>query len=360
MDIENTKSEKVCDYLGIQHPIIQAPMAGGATTDELVAAVSNAGGLGSLGAAYMSPLEIRKSIQKIRTLTNMPFAVNLFIPNRYQVSPDEMHRACIDIDNSCQELNITMKGVSEPYAPLFEEQIKVVLEENVPVFSTTFGVIPSHWIDKFKKINTILIGTATNTNEARLLEDSGLDIIIAQGREAGGHRGTFVGSYESGLLKLSTLLDDITNEVAVPVFAAGGIMDGKGIVDALSSSASGVQMGTAFLTSTESGVDPLYKKSLLNSSSDCTVLTKSFSGRLARAMNNKFISRMESKQDNILDFPIQNALTKIMKARARELGNIEFMSMWAGQSLNLCRDISAADLLLALVKETEHVYKNLR
>lgn len=334
-------------------PIIQAPMAGGVTTPELIAAVSNAGGLGSLGAGYMSGSEIKEKIKEIRHLTNKPFAVNLFISEKHHATKNEIQKACDQIQQSCVELNINIKPIEAPYAPSFEEQINVILEEKVPVFSFTFGVLDSTWINKLKKNHTLLIGTATTLPEAKMLEKSGIDMIVAQGSEAGGHRGTFLGVAEDSLMGLISLVPQLVDTIKIPIIASGGIMDGRGIKAALALGAAAVQMGTAFLSCPESGIHKNYKQALLALKQDNTVLTRAFSGKLARGIQNKFISRMDKNKETILNYPIQNALTRTMRKKAKELDDIEFMSMWAGQAASMCREIPASDLIKKLVDEAD-------
>ncbi|KTD72703.1 NAD(P)H-dependent flavin oxidoreductase [Legionella tucsonensis] len=344
---------RLTEKIGLKFPIIQAPMAGGATTPELVAAVSNSGGLGSLGAGYMTPAEIRHALKTIRKLTNKPFAVNLFIPEAHYASEEQIQKSCADIKQSCPELKIEIEPVTKPYAQSFEEQINIILEEKIPVFSYAFGLLDSEWISKLKKSHTILIGTATTLTEARMLEESGIDAIVAQGSEAGGHRGTFIGKAEDGLIGLFSLIPQFVDQIKIPIIAAGGIMDGRGIIAATYLGAEGIQMGTAFLSCFESGIPDAYKQVLLTQQHDNTVLARAFSGKLARGIRNQFIERMESRIINILDYPIQNTLTSMMRKKAKEQNNIEFMSMWAGQSAQLCRNTSANELIRALVLEVE-------
>ena len=335
--------------LNIVYPIIQAPMAGGFTTPELVAAVSNAGGLGSLGAGYMHPTEIKKTIQEIRGLTDKPFAVNLFIPKSHYASAEQITKACRDIEESCSELALKINSVSPPYSPSFEQQLNVIIEEKIPILSFTFGLLHSESIKKLKENNTVLIGTATNLAEASLLEKSGVDMIVAQGSEAGGHRSTFIGKMEDGLIHLTELVTQLSEKIKIPIIAAGGIMNGDDIAKLLSLGAVAVQMGTAFLTCTESGTHPAFKKLLLSTKQDETVLTRAFSGAYARGIKNKFTERMESKKENILDYPIQNVLTNQMRKIAKAESNTDFMSLCAGQAAQYCRDLSAVDLIRSLI-----------
>lgn len=339
--------------IALTYPVIQAPMAGGATTPELVAVVSNAGCLGSFAAGYLTPKEIRQGIKTIRELTSKPFAVNLFIPEDHHATPGQIKKSCRDINLCCDELNIEIEPVLQNYTQVFEEQIKILIEEYIPVFSFTFGSLAPEWISKFKINKTVLIGTATNVSEAHMLEDSGIDFIVAQGCEAGGHRGTFIGKEEDSLVGLFSLIPQLVDKIKVPIIAAGGIMDGRGIKAAFSLGADAVQMGTAFLSCAEAGIPMVFKQALLAQLQDNTVLTRAFSGKMARGLRNQFIERMEQKKTNILDYPIQNALTNIMRKKAKEQNNIDFMSMWAGQSAYLCRNTSVNELIKSLIHEAE-------
>lgn len=347
----------ITELLKIPFPIIQAPMAG-ATTPELVAAVSNAGGLGSLAAGYMNPNEMRNAIKKIRQLTKEPFGVNLFIPEKHQATHAQIEKARIVVQEACHELNFHINPIKPPYAPTFEEQMNVIFKEKVPVFSFTFGVPSPEWIEDFRKIGIVLIGTATTPEEAILLEKNKIDAVVAQGSEAGGHRGTFLGRAEDALTSVSLLVPLICEHVKIPVIAAGGIMDARGILASIKLGASAVQMGTAFLCSNESSIHALYKKLLLDTEKDDTTLTKAFSGKLARGLVNKFIRRMQAHADAILNYPIQNALTSAMRREAGQKNMADFMSMWAGQGVNLCKKLPAAQLIRELNNEAVELIKN--
>lgn len=342
----------IAKILGSQFPIIQAPMAG-STTPLLVAAVSNAGGLGSLGGAYMQAEALRDAIRKIRELTDHSFSINLFIPNEHPASAqqEQIQQSCKMIEQASPELNYKTHPVPAPYSPDFDEQMQVIIEEKVPVFSFIFGLLSETWITKLKKNKTIIIGTATNVPEAILLEKSDIDMVVAQGSEAGGHRGTFIGDKEGGLIGLFSLLPQLVEQIKIPVIAAGGIMNGKGIAAAHLLGASAVQMGTAFLTCNESEISTKYKQLLLETKKDSTVLTSAFSGKFARGIKNKFIERMSNHKKYILPFPIQNAMTRGMRNEAGKQNCTDFMSLWAGQSANLCREISVAKLMRELVEE---------
>ncbi len=344
---------RMTETIGIQYPIIQAPMAGGATTPALVAAVSNAGGLGSLGAGYMSAPEIKTAIIKIRELTDKPFAVNLFIPENYHATADQINRMSHCIEQSCSELQIKINPVTAPYTPQFEDQMNVMIEQEVPVFSFTFGMLSEHWLKKLKERGVYLIGTATTLTEACLLEAHQVDAIVAQGCEAGGHRGTFIGKAEQALIDVESLVKQLLAQVKLPIIAAGGMMDASATTAMLTLGAAAVQMGTAFLSCHESGINPAYKTALLNATEDNTTLTRVFSGKLARGIQNKFIERMAAYQNEVLDYPIQNALTRSMRQEAARQANVDFMSLWAGQSVYLCQSCGAAELVTKLIREMD-------
>jgi nitronate monooxygenase len=348
---------KLTRKIGIQFPVIQAPMAGGATTPELVAAVSNNGGLGSLGAGYMTADEIRAAIIKIRELTDKPFSVNLFISEKHRATESAINQMCHWIEQSCSELKTKINPVAAPFAPSFEDQMKVVVEENVPVLSFAFGVLDVSWVKELKSRGIFLIGTATTVAEACLLEECQIDAIVAQGSEAGGHRSTFIGKAEDALFGVEVLVKQFLENVKIPVIAAGGIMEAEGIVSALALGAEAVQMGTAFLSCYESGINSAYRQALLDTTQDNTVLTRVFSGKMARGLSNKFIERMQQYQKDILEYPIQNALTRSMRKAAEKQGNADFMSMWAGQSVYLSQACSAAEFLEKIIYDVELLLK---
>ncbi|UOF92007.1 nitronate monooxygenase [Fodinisporobacter ferrooxydans] len=343
---------KLTELLGIKYPIIQAGMAGGSTTPELVAAVSNAGGLGTLGAGYMAPEQMRKAIADIRERTDQPFGVNLFVPGAYEEDMQVIFQMQEYLKGIETRLGIQSTSNRKPgiYAESFAEQLSVILEENVPVFSFTFGIPDAAAIEALHSNQTKVIGTATTVKEALLLAERGVDAIVAQGSEAGGHRGTFLQSFESSLVGTMALVPQIADRVRLPVIASGGIMDGRGIVASLALGAAGVQMGTAFLSSFESGAHSKYKERILTSSDDSTVITRAFSGKPARGIKNEFITMMDTYGKKIPHYPIQNALTKEMRKAAAGQENTEYMSLWAGQAASLSQLASVEELMSRLIR----------
>lgn len=346
------RKDKLLEQLKINHPIIQGPMAG-SSPPALVAAVSNAGGLGSLGAGLMTPDQIRSAIKEIRALTQKPFAVNLFAPEEIDMPSEEMI-ACANriLDPFRRKLGLPESPEFKPIFLSFHEQLAILLEEKIPIFSFTFGILSPEIIQKIKNHNIFVMGTATTTREAKLLEKSGVDAVIAQGSEAGGHRGTDPQtSIETALIGNMALIPQITDQIKIPVIASGGIMDGRGIAAALMLGASAAQMGTAFLTCPETSIHQKWREALLSSTDESTCLTKVLTGRYVRGIKNNLIIEMSKHLDAILPYPLQRALTRDIVSAATKQDNPEFMTLWSGQAASLCQSKPAAMLIAEWVAE---------
>ncbi|HVP66269.1 MAG TPA: nitronate monooxygenase [Anaeromyxobacteraceae bacterium] len=346
--------------VGIEWPIVVAPMAGGPSTPELVAAGSNAGALGSFAAGYLPPASVREAVREIRRRTARPFAVNFFAPSPLErpPSPAEVERAQAALRPFRDEA-----GLGPPPAPSglprLEDQLDAALSEGFAVLSFTFGVLPPSLMERARRAGVILLGTATHEGEADLLEAAGVHAVVAQGAEAGGHRGTFVGPPERGLIGTMALVPRLVRRVKVPVVASGGIGDGRGVAAALALGASAAQLGTAFLASAESGASAPYKRAVATpSEDDRTGLTRAFSGRLARGLRNRFMERMEGQP--VLPYPLQNSLTQDLRQAAARTGNPELLSLWAGQGPAPRQGASCSDIILSLVRETEAALGSLR
>jgi len=312
--------------LGLRLPIIQAPMAGGCTTPRLAAAVSAAGGLGSLAGAMLRPDDLRAEIAEVRSLTDRPFAVNLFAP---LPAPSG--------ERVAEWVRLT--GVTPPQLPPtipFEEQLAVVVAERVPVFSFTFGS------PLLEDLEAITIGTATSVAEAMALERAGVDVVVAQGSEAGGHRGAFLGPADRSLVGTLALVPQVVDAISIPVVAAGGIMDGRGIAAALALGAQAVQMGTAFLRCPEAGTNQAHRRAL----GEDTTVTAVLTGRHARAVRTPLVDRLEASGLQPPDYPIPRFL-------------LPEAPMLAGQGGPLARSLPAADLMAALAVETEQALARL-
>jgi nitronate monooxygenase len=340
--------------LGLTHPIIQAPMAGGGDTPALVAAVCETGALGSIGATYLTPQQIADSSRAVRERTRRPFGINLFAPIARTEMPADTRAAVDRVAPYFGELGLPPPAAPAWPADTFGDLLAAALESGAAVFSFTLGVPPAPAIDAIKGRGMFLAGTATTVEEAIALERAGVDAIVAQGSEAGGHRGSFAADFESSLIGTIALVPQIVDAVKVPVIASGGIMDGRGIAAALALGAAGAQLGTAFLTCEESGVPQAYKEAILRAREHETRMTRAFSGRPARGIVNRFMTEAESAPaEAILPFPLQNVLTRPLRTAAAKAGRAEFLSLWAGQGVRMARRETAAGLVERLAAETD-------
>ncbi len=346
------------NLLKIQYPIIQAPMAG-TDNPQFVAAACNAGVLGSLGAQYITPEEITKAIAEIRGLTDKPFAINLFsLPPLMVPTEKQIEEALSYLQKYYEKFELAMPSAESVKTMIDPEaQLEAVLQARVPVFSFTLGIPDKKWIQAFKQQSTLLVGTATNVKEAHVLELAGVDAITAQSSEAGGHRGTFIGPFEDSMIGGLALIPQIVDAVKIPVIAAGGIMDGRGIVAALALGAQAVQLGTAFLTVAESPAHAAYKKAIQEHDANDTTITKVFSGGAARGIKNKFIVTNNDKP--LLPFPYHHSLTRSFRKIANETGQIEYTNLWSGQGGHLAKELKLSELVKSLMTETKIVLNKL-
>jgi nitronate monooxygenase len=347
--------------LQLAHPIIQAPLAGGGDTPDLVAAVCEAGALGFIGAAYLTPPQIIERCRDVRARTAHAFGINLFAPSSASVPPADPSSALERVTRFYAELGLARPIPPKSASYSFAEQFAAVLEAGAAVFSFTFGLLSRQEIQALKDRGMFVMGTATTVDEAVALEKIGVNAIVAQGSEAGGHRGTFAHPFEAGMVGTIALVPQVVDAVSVPVIASGGIMDGRGIAAALALGASAVQMGSAFLTCAEAGIPEAYKEAILGAHEDQTRLTRAFSGRPARGIVNRFMKEIDAATapDAILPFPYQNMLTRPLREAAAKQGRAEFLSLWAGQGVRMARRQPAAALVERLVDEMESVINRL-
>ncbi|SFC05533.1 nitronate monooxygenase family protein [Collimonas sp. OK412] len=338
--------------LGIRYPIVQGPMNGGSPI-ELATAVSNAGGLGSFAAALLSPAAIIEAVKKIRTLTQQPFNVNLFILEPVQPSHAEIEAAQALLLPFRTALGLGPAATPQKFSENFQDQLAALLEAAPPVVSFTFGILDASTVARFQRKGCKVIGTATSVAEAQAWEQAGADFVCVQGGEAGGHRATFLGDVEQSCIGLMTLIPQVAAAIKTPVIAAGGIMDGKGIAAALLLGAQAAQLGTAFLASPESGIAPAWREQLANAKDDSTRMTRSFSGRYARGIVNTFMEQMRPHESTLPAYPVQNALSGEIRQAAAKQGRPEFMSLWAGQGVAMTRPMPAAQLVATLAAELQ-------
>ncbi len=342
------------DTLNITYPIIQAPMAG-ATTPELAATVSNFGGLGSLGSGMTAPNVLTSQIDTIKSLTDRPFMINLMVLSEQESTTFDTEIPAW-LSQYYQDNNIEFTLPTRP-AQSFAEQLQVLYDNPVPVASFTFGIISTEQVERLQRVGTRVIGTANHPLEAKAWSDIGADAVCVQGVEAGGHRGGWLPQSETDPLGLLTLISQTRVCTDIPLVAAGGIMTGQDIKAVQAAGAELAQMGTAFLTTDQCGINDTYKQALINASqgkrSSETRLTRLFSGKLARGLLNNYLrdfSQFESA-DALPPYPQLNAMTKFMRADAAKRLDAEHLSLWAGQGVTLVRDESTDALLTRLIKD---------
>jgi nitronate monooxygenase len=345
-----TAARSFCSQFGVSLPIIQAPMAGGPTTPELVSAVSKAGGLGSIGAGYLSPESLQEAIRATRQHTDSPFSINLFAEPDGSGLAEPSAEVKEHLSEFAKKLGVTDLSFQPEVRSVLDEHVSVCCDERVPVVSVTFGLLSPDQCQRLKSAGAKLIATATTTGEACIVEQNGYDAVVLQGFEAGAHRGSFTPEAGQGV-GLLPLMSQASRVLRIPFIASGGIMDGQAIAACLLMGASAVQMGTAFLTTDESGADLAWKDRIVSASDSDTVLTRAFSGKLARGLRNEFINTLEPIENGAARYPVQNQITNPIRAAAKKARNTEFMSLWCGQAARLSRRTSAADLLRQLADE---------
>ena len=348
---------RLCTLLGIEHPIIQAPMVGPATP-ELAIAVCNAGGLGSLGSAEMPEQQIRKTAATMRAGTNLPFNLNFFVHPAPEPSAEVWESARQRLMPWYEKLGLGAPPETPPAlrAGFDAAKLALVLDLRPPVVSFHFGIPDGRAIAALKQAGIVLLSTATSVAEAQALARAGVDAIIAQGREAGGHRGSHQPVAPADGIGTFALVPQVVDAVDVPVIAAGGIGDGRGIAAALALGASGVQMGTAFLSCPEAATDAARREMLRHAGDTDTILTDAVSGRAARAARSSYTVAMESQRQALPGFPSLYALTEPL-LQAAKAGEVSFHLY--GQAAALNREMPAAELVRQLVDDTARILAGL-
>jgi nitronate monooxygenase len=347
---------RLTELVGIAHPIVQGPFGGGLSTVQLAAAVSNSGGLGSFGAHHLSGAEILEVASSIRRETSAPFALNLWVPTGTEPSPEAVaHRFDRDVERLAPyyaAMGLPLPTLPERFGPAYEEQLEAIYQARPPVFSFIFGVPDARVLAECRRRGITTIGTATNVAEARALAAAGVDAIAASGTEAGGHRASFLRPPEESPAS-AALVPQVADAVGCPIIAAGGIADGRGVAAALALGADGVQVGTAFLACAESAATEAHRAAIRSDAAYATVLTRAFSGRLARGIRNRFLSELEPVQAELPPYPVQNWLTGPVRRAAAKANRGEFLALWAGQNAPLVKHETARALMAFLVEDTE-------
>lgn len=346
----NTKAKEI---LGIQYPILQGPFGGGISSAKLVAAVSNAGGLGGYGAYQLQPEEIVQVAAEIRSLTDRPFNFNLWVSDAddraaLPVSNDEFDDLKNRFRPFFEELKLPLPA--EPPAPRlrkFEKQVEAILQVKPDVFSFIFGIPDESILQECRKQGILTSGSATTVDEALALEAAGVDLIVATGFEAGGHRPSFLQSAEDSLTGTFVLVQQIAQVVNTPIVAAGGIANAQGIKAAMTLGASAVQIGTAFLVCTETNINATHRQAILSPNSKYSTLTKAFTGRLARGTRSRISASTQG--GSFLPMPLQGPFLSGLRAAAAAQGKMDMLTFWGGQIAPLVKEQSAAELMEELV-----------
>jgi nitronate monooxygenase len=332
------------ELFAIDEPIVLGPF-GGASSVELTALVSEGGGLGSFGLYGYSAPRIHDTVAALRAATSRPFAVNLWLPTGDEVAPGE-----VDLDPYLGALaplyeaaGASVPPLPEAFLPSIDEQLEAVMTAAPAVLSVVFGVPSAEVIGRAHGRGIRIIGTATTVAEAVALDQAGVDAIVASGAEAAGHRVSFLQPPERSLVGAFALIPQVVDAVGVPVIAAGGIADRRGVAAAFTLGASGVQVGTAFLRTSQSAVPDAHRRAISTAADTDTVLTRAMSGRLARGIPNRAMRTIEAS-GLIAPFPAQNWMTGVFRTEAARRGDGDLLSLWAGQSAALATRSDAGDV----------------
>ncbi|MCI4567138.1 nitronate monooxygenase [Lysobacter sp. CFH 32150] len=351
--MEHGGKNEATSRLGIEHPIIQGPFGGGLSTAKLAATVSNLGGLGSFGAHMLQPGDIGRVANDIRALTSQPFAMNLWVSD-HDAGGLDLDDATFEHGWRLFEPYFRELGVAKPERferghPSFDMQIEALLEARPPAFSFVFGIPSETILAECRRRGIATIGAATSIAEAQALDAAGVDLIVATGAEAGGHRPSFLAPAEESLMGTLTLVQLVSDRVKAPVIAAGGIVDARGIRAALALGAQAVQIGTAFLACEESGTTSAHRDVLFSERAQHTTLTRAFTGRLARGVRNRWTE--EQRLAELPPFPITSWFLSKLRPAAIAAGRTDLVSLWSGQVAPNLRHRSAVALMQSLLSE---------
>ncbi|WP_281233103.1 NAD(P)H-dependent flavin oxidoreductase [Flavobacterium gelatinilyticum] len=357
----NTKATEI---LGIEYPILQGPFGGNLSTVELTAAVSNAGGLGGYGAYTNSPQEIYEIDKQIKAATNKPYNINLWVSDHdipeSGLSDAQFDKTAALFKPYYDEVGIPLPEKPAPFQSRFENQLDVILDIRPKVFSFMFGVPPNTVLEQCRQKGIVTVGAATTLDEALFLDSKGVDMIIASGFEAGGHRPSFLDKSESSLTGTFVLVQLMREKIKTPIIAAGGIADGRGIAAALTLGASAAQVGTAFLACDESGALPVHKEMLFSDASKYTTLSRAFTGRLGRGLTSRVAQDITGKESGILPFPLQTTFIAPLRKAAIEQQKWDMILFWAGQISPILKHTKASVLMNALIEETTNYFDGLK
>ncbi len=337
--------------LGMSVPIVQAPMAG-VSTPALAAAVSNTGGLGSLGCADLTPEKLRAAVADLRARTNRSFNLNFFVNapaalTRYDAGPMAARLAPYYAEYGLG----AVPAPKAPYPPFGQDGVELLLAARPAVASFHFGLPEPSAVKALREAGITIMGSATTVAEAKALEAGGADAVIAQGWEAGGHRGVFLGAHDAPGAGTLALTRQVVKAIKLPVIAAGGVTDGAAIAAVLSLGAAAAQIGTAFMLCPEAATKPVHRAAIAGAKDNDTTVTRLFSGRPARVIVNRFVREMSDAAELVAPFPAQHSLTSPLRQPSQDKGSADFLPLYAGQAAGLARALPAAELMNALILE---------
>ncbi|SDP98020.1 nitronate monooxygenase [Mucilaginibacter sp. OK268] len=352
----NTKATEI---LGIDYPIMQGPFGGGLSTVELVAAVSNAGGLGGFGAYTLSPQEIYEKDKQLKAATNKPYNINLWVSDTDAidgtVSDEHFEQAKTLFKPYFDEAGIPLPEKQAVFKPRFENQVEVILSTRPKVFSFMFGIPSADILEQCRKLGIKTVGAATTLDEAIALEAAGVDMIIASGFESGGHRPSFLASAEQSTTGTFVLVQLIKEKVKTPIIAAGGIASGRGVAAALTLGADAAQIGTAFLACDESGALPIHRQMLFSDAAKYTTLSRAFTGRLGRGITSRVAKDLVGQEKQFLPFPLQTTFMSSLRKAALEQQKWDMILFWGGQIAPILKHTKAAVLMQSLIEDTSKI-----
>jgi len=355
---------KATELLGIDYPIMQGPFGGNLSTVALTAAVSNAGGLGGYGAYTMSPQEIFEADKQLKAATNKPYNINLWVSDhdipQSGLSDDQYDKTAALFKPYFDEVGIPLPEKPAPFQSRFENQLEVILDIKPKVFSFMFGALSADVLEQCKRSGIVTVGAATTLDEAIFLESTGVDMIIASGFEAGGHRPSFLASAESSLTGTFVLLQLIPEKVKTPIIAAGGIANGKGVAAALALGASAAQIGTAFLACDESNALPIHREMLFSDAAKYTTLSRAYTGRLGRGLTSRVAKEISGKEKDVLPFPLQTTLISPLRKAALDQQKWDMILFWGGQIAPILKHTKAKELMHSLIEETNAYFNDLK
>ncbi|MBC7920323.1 MAG: nitronate monooxygenase [Ferruginibacter sp.] len=351
---------KFTRLLGTNYPIVLGPFGGGLSSVELTSTVSNLGGLGSFGAQPFTYDQIIECNNFIKQKTNQPYAINLWVDDRdvrlNSFGEAEYEKLKQLFKPYFDEFGVPMPERSADLGPTYEDQIQAILDAKPPVFSFVFGIPTQEVLEQCRSNNIVTIGAATTADEAVAVEKAGVDAVVATGFEAGGHRVSFLRSAEDSLTGTFSLVPQVADSVSIPVIAAGGIADARGIKAAFALGADAVQIGTAFLATKQSNATEEHKRKLFSNDAKYTTLTKLFTGRLARGIKSRLTDELKNEEHLVAPYPLQSLFLSALRSGVLSKGKSEYITFWSGQSASLLKFRDSTELFASLVEQTNQLF----